>query len=313
MFVCLCSCRDPVECLCLLLRVAFLLQLQTSRRAFLVLNPLKVTLTNVAEDAITWHEAPDFPQDTSRGSHRLPLTRTVYIDKSDFKMEDSKDYYGLAPGKVVSLKYAGHITCTHVISSPSGEVLELEATYDPTRAGKVKGHLHWVSGSAPGEAPHAAEVRLFKPLFNEEMEVIEGSLEVVTNAFVDNSVVGSPAFTRLQFERVRHVLAVYVCAGFGMEPWLRQVLGRLCGLLPGRLLRRGSRHLRRPTGAGPDGGPQGELVQEGRITQPLVPSRSIVSVCVHARVCVVVYSGGQFCIFHAIQCLVLGHGTAQTR
>jgi hypothetical protein len=35
---------------------------QTSRRAFLVLHPLKVTLTNVSEDHQSWIDVPDFPQ-----------------------------------------------------------------------------------------------------------------------------------------------------------------------------------------------------------------------------------------------------------
>lgn len=56
----------------------------------------------------------------------MSLTKVVYIDQSDFRLVDSKEYYGLAPNKTVGIKYAGHITCTNVITSSSGEVLELE-------------------------------------------------------------------------------------------------------------------------------------------------------------------------------------------
>lgn len=79
----------------------FRVLLQSSRRGFCVLNPLKVTLVNFAPDQVVLVEAPNFPQDLSRGSHKVPLTRTIYIDHSDFRLEDSKAYYGLAPGKEV--------------------------------------------------------------------------------------------------------------------------------------------------------------------------------------------------------------------
>ena len=69
-----------------------------------------------------------FFQNPARGSHRVSLTKVVYIDQSDFRLVDSKEYYGLAPNKTVGIKYAGHITCTNVITSSSGEVLELEVS-----------------------------------------------------------------------------------------------------------------------------------------------------------------------------------------
>ena len=36
----------------------------------------------------------------------MPLTRTVYIEASDFREADVKGYYGLAPGKTAMLKCA---------------------------------------------------------------------------------------------------------------------------------------------------------------------------------------------------------------
>jgi glutaminyl-tRNA synthetase len=37
----------------------------------------------------------------------VPFTRVVYIEETDFREADSKDYYGLAPGKAVMLRWAG--------------------------------------------------------------------------------------------------------------------------------------------------------------------------------------------------------------
>lgn len=77
-----------------------------------------------------------------------------------------------------------------------------QATYNPAPTAKVKGYLHWVSGSSAGAEPRSATVRLFKPLFNDAMDVLDGSLEVVSKAFVDDSLAGVEPFARLQFERV---------------------------------------------------------------------------------------------------------------
>lgn len=35
---------------------------------------------------------------------KIPFSKVVYIEQSDFRMKDSKDYYGLAPGKSVLLR-----------------------------------------------------------------------------------------------------------------------------------------------------------------------------------------------------------------
>lgn len=90
----------------------------------------------------------------------------MYIDHSDFRMKDSKDYYGLAPGKSVllrfvyrkflssvrlsrsglhtentfcSCRYAFPIKCTEVILADDKEnVLEIRAEYDPSKKTKPK-------------------------------------------------------------------------------------------------------------------------------------------------------------------------------
>lgn len=70
-----------------------------------VLEPLKVVLTNAPTNGC--YEVADFPFDPARGSHKVMLNESeIYIDRSDFRMVDDDDYYGLAPGKVVGLKYA---------------------------------------------------------------------------------------------------------------------------------------------------------------------------------------------------------------
>ena len=48
-----------------------------------------------------------YPQDrASTETYPVPLTRVVYIERADFRVEDAKDYYGLAPGKSAMLRLA---------------------------------------------------------------------------------------------------------------------------------------------------------------------------------------------------------------
>ncbi|GER44402.1 glutamine--tRNA ligase [Striga asiatica] len=129
---------------------------KTASRTMVVLDPIKVVITNMEEsvmdlDAKKW---PDAPADDASSFYKVPFSKVVYIEKSDFRMKDSKDYYGLAPGKSVLLRYAFPIKCTEVILGDDNEtVVEIHAEYDPSKTTKPKGVLHWVSESSPGIQP----------------------------------------------------------------------------------------------------------------------------------------------------------------
>lgn len=68
----------------------------------------QVTLTNLSE--VREFEVPDIPLEPEGPSHTIRLTRTLYIDASDFRRTDSPSYFGLAPGKVgfEFLRVSGH-------------------------------------------------------------------------------------------------------------------------------------------------------------------------------------------------------------
>lgn len=38
---------------------------------------------------------------------KIKLTKTIYVDRDDARTVDSKDFFGIAPNKIVGLKY-GH-------------------------------------------------------------------------------------------------------------------------------------------------------------------------------------------------------------
>eukprot|EP01113_Clastostelium_recurvatum_P027969 TRINITY_DN3389_c0_g1_i1.p1 TRINITY_DN3389_c0_g1~~TRINITY_DN3389_c0_g1_i1.p1 ORF type:complete len:770 (-),score=223.20 TRINITY_DN3389_c0_g1_i1:51-2360(-) len=178
-------------------------------RRFCVLQPLKVTLTNVAEGEVEWRDVPNHPADPSMGTHKLPFARTVYIERSDFRLEDAKGYFGLAPGKEVMLKYFYNIRCTDVVKDANGEPIELLCTVDKTNATKVKGVLHWVA-QLPSEAPAHCEVRLYETLFTiphldevkDWLSYLNPKSLVICKAIVEPGLKAVKAGDRYQFERV---------------------------------------------------------------------------------------------------------------
>jgi glutaminyl-tRNA synthetase len=181
---------------------------QIARRAFAVLRPLRLVLENLPEDHLVWCEAADFPRDPALGMHQVPIQRVVYIEQEDFRLQDSGDYYGLAPGKVAGLRYAGFVKVTGHSTDAEGRVTEVRAQYDHGRCAdfaegkKVKGNLHWVCSPTPGQAPEPVEIRLYDHLFateapgstgDWESEINPGSETVLKNCFVDASLLGLAA------------------------------------------------------------------------------------------------------------------------
>lgn len=190
---------------------------RTAPRVMAVLRPLRVVIENYPEDQVEELEAVNNPEDESAGTRRVPFSRVLYVERSDFQEDPPKKYFRLAPGREVRLRYAYFITCVDVVKDPeTGEVVELRCTYDPeTRGGhapdgrKVRGTIHWVSASHARDA----EVRLYEHLFTkespEDIEVGQNykdflnstAREVLTGCRVESSLVEARAGDRCQFER----------------------------------------------------------------------------------------------------------------
>lgn len=146
----------------------------TVARLLMVLKPLKVTIENLPEDYLLWLEKPLHPKVPALGSSKVPFTRTIYIDADDFRLEDSKDYFRLAPGKTVGLFQAPHpITCTSYKTDPTtGAVTELICkleTEGPLSTKKPKAFIQWVAEHAPSGSPvRVDETRVFYQLFKSD-------------------------------------------------------------------------------------------------------------------------------------------------
>ncbi|MBJ01548.1 MAG: glutamine--tRNA ligase [Planctomycetes bacterium] len=215
-----------------------------AERRMAVLRPLKVIITNFPEDHIEELTAINNPEDEGAGTRRLPLTREIYIERDDFRLEAPRKYFRLAPGKEVRLRYGYCITCTDVITDQvSGEVSELHCTYDPDTGGgqtpdgrKVKGIIHWVSAQAACNA----EVRLYDHLFavpfpdkDEEGQEDSGrtfldrlnpdSLEVLSGCKLEPSLAGAQPGESFQFERLGYFCVDSVDSSPGQLAFNRSV------------------------------------------------------------------------------------------
>jgi glutaminyl-tRNA synthetase len=189
----------------------------TSPRVLAVLRPLKITLTNFPDGETIELDAAYNSEDPTWGTRKLPLSRTLWIERDDFLEQPVKGWFRLSPGSEVRLRYACVIRCEEVVKDEAGEIVELRCTWDPDSLGgqpkdgrKVKGTIHWVS------AAHAldAEVRLYDRLFTVEdpLDESEGksftdylnpsSLERISSAKLEPSLRGAAPLARYQFERV---------------------------------------------------------------------------------------------------------------
>jgi glutaminyl-tRNA synthetase len=181
-------------------------------RRMAVLRPLKVVIENFPDDQVEEMTVANGPE-PEMGTRKVPFTREIYIERTDFMEDPPKKFFRLGPGREVRLRSAYFITCTDVIKDAAGEVVELRCTYDPeTRGGdapdgrKVKGTLHWVS------AQHAlpAEIRLYEPLFTEPIpgrggdfldDINQDSLEVLSDCMLEPALANVELGKAVQFER----------------------------------------------------------------------------------------------------------------
>lgn len=184
-------------------------------RVSAVLHPVKLVITNYPEGQTEEMEAVNNPENPADGTHTVTFSRELWIEREDFMEDAPKKYFRLSPGKEVRLKNAYIVKCTGCKKDENGEVVEIYCEYDPTsRSGmeganrKVKGTLHWVSvgHSLP------AEVRLYDRLFTVENPAADerdfrellnpGSLEVLTNCYVEPYLATQQATNYLQFQRI---------------------------------------------------------------------------------------------------------------
>ncbi len=188
-------------------------------RAMAVLDPLKVVLTNVPEGTVEPCEIENHPKKPEMGTHTLPLTREIYIEREDFMVDAPKKYFRLKPDGEVRLKGAYIIKCERYDLNDDGSVACVYCTIDPdSKSGmpgadrKVKGTIHWVS--ATENIP--LEARLYDVLILDD-KTGDKAEEAPADAAEDEDAEEAAAGD--DFLRQVNPDSLTVVRGYG-EPWL---------------------------------------------------------------------------------------------
>ena len=189
-------------------------------RVSAVLNPVKLVITNYPDGMTEEMEAINNPENEADGTHKITFSKNLWIEREDFMEDAPKKFFRMTPGKEVRLKNAYIVKCTGCTKDADGNIIEIQAEYDPTsKSGmeganrKVKGTLHWVS------VDHCkkAEVREYDRLFSIEnpsaderdfRELINpDSLHVRKNCYVEDFAATKVAGEYLQFQRIGYFMA----------------------------------------------------------------------------------------------------------
>ncbi|MFC3881186.1 glutamine--tRNA ligase/YqeY domain fusion protein [Algoriphagus namhaensis] len=191
---------------------------KTATRVMGVLDPVKLVISNYPADKVEMLAMENNPEDPNSGTHEVPFSRELYIEREDFKEEAGNKFFRLTLGNEVRLKSAYIIKGESMVKDASGKITEIHCTAElDSRSGsgteasqrRVKGTLHWVS------IAHAikAEVREYDRLFLEEapdahedkdfMEFINpNSLRVIKEAYLEPFLAGATLDDKFQFQRL---------------------------------------------------------------------------------------------------------------
>lgn len=178
-----------------------------------VMNPLKVVITNYPQDKIEEMAIENSRENESLGQRMVPFSRELYVERDDFMEIPEKKYFRLFPGNEVRFKGAYFLTCQEAVKDDEGNVTELRCTYDPeTRSGsgfegrKVKGTIHWVDA----KTAEKITVRVYDYLMieNEGGEnIINPDSVTVKEAWAEPAIASVKAGERFQFFRHGYYIA----------------------------------------------------------------------------------------------------------
>lgn len=193
---------------------------QVAQRRMAVLRPLKLVLTNWPTDesgrpVVEYFEVANNPENAEDGTREVAFSGELVIEAEDFAEVPPPKFFRLSPGREVRLRGAYLVTATDVVKDEQGNIVQVNATYDPaTRGGdapdgrKVKSTMHWVS------LPHSEPITaaLYERLFTapnpgertgEPLDDLNpNSRELLTGAVAEASITAVEPGQVVQFERI---------------------------------------------------------------------------------------------------------------
>ena len=194
---------------------------KTAPRVMAVLDPIKLVITNYPVDKEEVLPAENNQEDETAGFRQVPFSRELYIEKEDFLEIAPAKFFRLSIGNEVRLKNGYIIKGESVTKDADGNVIEIQATYDPdSKSGsgteasmrRVAGTLHWVSVKQAIEV----EVRLYDRLFIDEapdshkeksfLEFMNKSSLEIVKGFVEPSLLDAKIGSHFQFQRLGYFI-----------------------------------------------------------------------------------------------------------
>ena len=189
-------------------------------RVSAVVNPVKLVITNYPDGMTEEMTAINNPENEADGTHSITFSKHLWIERDDFMEDAPKKFFRMSPGKEVRLKNAYIVKCTGCTKDADGNIVEIQAEYDPeSKSGreganrKVKGTLHWVSADHCKKATvriydrlfsvenPSADERDFRELLNPE------SMKINAKCFVENYAAERKPGEYLQFQRIGYFMA----------------------------------------------------------------------------------------------------------
>ena len=190
---------------------------KTSNRVMVVVNPIKLIITNYPNENDEIVLSENNPENTSAGEREIPFGKEIYIEEEDFKPEANRKFFRLTIDKEVRLKSAYIIKANKVVYDEQENIKEVLCTYDPkSKSGsgteesqrKVKGTLHWVSKKSAIKVKINEYDRLFEhpspaTAQNEEdlLEMVNPNSSKTCFAQAEPSLLKAKKGERFQFQR----------------------------------------------------------------------------------------------------------------
>lgn len=157
---------------------------KVAKRAFAVIDPVELIIKQ--DESCSSYKPincihPNHPTNKDLGEHITELGNNVYIERTDFKEVDEKNYYRLAPEKTIRLKYADFVKYSSHTTNENSLIISC-FNHVPENPKKIKGVIHWVSKH---EAV-PAKFELFESLF--ENDEFNPKSKITLNGYVERYV-----------------------------------------------------------------------------------------------------------------------------